>query len=37
MKKYKHKDEEYDLEDRDFFLITAIDNLKTQIQRLANK
>ena len=34
MKKYKYKDEEFDLEDKDFLLITAIDNLANEIQKL---
>ncbi len=33
MKKYKVKEVEYELEDKDFLLITAIDNLATEIQK----
>ena len=36
MKKYKYKDGEFDLEDKDFFLITAIDNLTTEIRKARN-
>jgi len=31
MKKYKYKEEEFDLEDKDFLLITAIDKLTSAI------
>ena len=38
MKKYKYKigevEEEADLEDKDYFLITAIDNLANEIQKM---
>ena len=39
MKKYRYKlsdgkEEEINLEDKDFLLITAIDNLSNEIQRL---
>ena len=34
MKKYKYKEEEFDLEDKDFFLIAAIDHLATEINQL---
>ncbi len=33
MKKYKYEDEEIDLEEKDFLLITAIDNLANQIRK----
>ena len=32
--KYKLKEEEYDLEDKDFLLINAIDNLANEIQKM---
>ena len=36
MKDYDYKGEKIKLEDKDFLLITAIDNLTIQIRRLAN-
>jgi len=33
MKKYKHKEEEIEIEDKDFLLITALDNLALTIAR----
>jgi len=32
MKVYKNKEEEWELEDKDFLLISAIDNLALQIK-----
>ena len=32
MIKYKHKEEEIEIEDKDFLLITAIDNLAKEIK-----
>ena len=37
MKKYKFEDEEIDLEEKDFLLITAIDNLSNEIRKLRVK
>lgn len=36
MRKYKLQDKEIDLDDKDYLLINAIDNLTHQIRRLAN-
>ena len=33
MKKYKYKGDEFDLEDKDFLLITSIDNLSNEIRK----
>ena len=34
MKKYIFENSQYDLEDKDFFLINAIDNLTNEIKRI---
>lgn len=33
MKKYKYKDEEFDLEDKDFLLVMAIADLTNEIRK----